>query len=144
MNNNSINYKVYRTKEGTILEILCAVLILFSIVLSIANRDKIGDSATGLLVMSLIFGATVALCLVLAYFPRTFNIPDDSPAFLYAATVRFIRLASVLAALMALGLTVCALFAVSPAPMLIGLGVVFACLMAWHLSVTFKAQKNKG
>ena len=133
MNNNSINFKVHRTKEGTIFEVTSAVLIALAIALSFVVMNRNPDVGRGMVIQSFIMAGSTALSLILAYAPHTFNIPDDSPAEAFVATIRLVRLASVLMASLSLGITLTALFGLQPVALLIGYGVILVGMIGWYM-----------
>ena len=89
MNKNNINFHVHRTKESTLVELLCLLLMLISLILSIILFFNVRQAGVGMLVQTGAVGLGVLLMLFFAYKPETFNIPDDSPARLFLVTARF-------------------------------------------------------
>ena len=132
MNKNLNNVRIYRTQEGTIFEVACAIIIILSFILSIVQLSRGHHLGGAMLMQTIISGVSILLLLVLAYAPHTFNIPDDSPAELYWATVRLLRIIAVLAALLSLGITLCSLFGFEPKLLIIVFVVACIVLCVWH------------
>ena len=143
MNKNNINFQVCRTKEGTIAELVCGVLLLMSLILSLILLIKVREAGIAMLIQTGVMGFGVILMLVLAYHPKTFNVPDDSPAELYVVTIRFLRYIAVLTALMTLGITLSAFLGFNPVAMMCALGIIFVILMCWYLYQSIKTKRNK-
>ena len=143
MNNNNINFQVHRTKEGTIIEAICGLLILLSFIISFVVMSGSKQGGAGMLIQTGIMAFVIVLMLVLAYAPHTFNIPDDSPAELFIATVRFLRLAAVLFGLLSLGITLTTLFGFNPAILPALFGICFVPLMCWYFYIYIKVRKRK-
>ncbi|MBQ8655985.1 MAG: hypothetical protein IJ527_02865 [Prevotella sp.] len=143
MNKNNINFQVHRTKEGTIFEIVSALLVLMSLALSVILFFKVREAGSAMLIHTGIISFCVLLMLVLAYQPSTFNIPDNSPASLFIATVRFLRITAVLLGLMALGVTVSAYLSFSPQLVFGVFGFLFVPALCWYLAVYMKAKRKK-
>lgn len=143
MNNNNINFKVHRTKEGTIIEAICGLLILLSVIFSFVVMSGSKQGGAAMLIQTGIITFVIVVMLMLAYAPHTFNIPDNSPAELFIATVRFIRLAAVLIVLLSLGITLSALFGANPAILPTLFGCCFVPLMCWYFYVYFKVRRKR-
>lgn len=143
MNKNNINFQAHRTKEGTIIEFICGLLLLLSFIFSFVVMSGSKQGGAGMLIQTGIMAFVIVLMLVLAYAPQTFNIPDDSPAELFIATIRFMRLAAVLMGLFSLGITLTTLFGSNPAILLSLFGTCFVPLMCWYFYVYFKVRRKK-
>lgn len=133
MNKNLNNFTTYRTLEGTVIELTCALLIILSLVCSILLFDQNAGMAKGMLVSTIICGSSTLLVLVLTYAPHTFNIPDDSPAELYWLVIRFLRIIAVLSALLQFGLSFSALLGAELLPALIAYVLAFIVLLVWYV-----------
>ena len=145
MNNNNINFRVHRTKAGTICELVCAATMLLSIVLSFVLSFNDKHVAGAMITQALSLGTGVLLTLVLAYRPETFNIPDDSPAELFVATVNFLRATAVLMSLLSLGITLGAACSFHPLPVLIGFGIAMAVVLYIYIvkQLRYSPKKKK-
>lgn len=143
MNKNLNNFTVYRTFEGTIIELTCAVLFILSLACSILLLDQNAGMAKGMLVSTVICGISTLLGLVLTYAPHTFNIPDDSPEELYWHVIRFIRIVAVLTALLQFGLSFSALLGVHPLPVLVAYVLAFIVLLVWYAVRKSRIAKQK-
>jgi len=96
MNDNPINYVTPRTKAGTIVEIVCAVLMLIiwiATAVAVAREDRI--DSTALFGNAAFFTIIVALLLFLCYKPKTFNVPEVPTERHYHLTVWCVRVVSV-------------------------------------------------
>ena len=92
MNDNPIHYEVHRTIVGTIIEAICAMLMLALWVITIVATTRFDIPNVGeLYVNAAIFTVTVALMLFLVYHPRTFNLPRNPTERHYRITVIAIR-----------------------------------------------------
>ena len=143
MNKNNINFQVNRTKEGTICEIACGLLLILSLILSFVLLSSTAQGGIAMLIQtgSIAFG--VLLMLILVYQPKTFNIPDNSPAELFIATVRFVRIAAVLMSVLSLAITLSAIFSFEPT-LIFGLfGLIFVPLLCWYFHIYVKAKHQK-
>jgi hypothetical protein len=144
MNKNNINFQVHRTTEGTVCEAVCGLLLLLSLIFSMIIMHHSKEAGAGMLIQTGIIALSVVLILVLAYAPHTFNIPDDSPAELFVATVRFLRYTAVLTSMLSLGITLSA-FLGFPGGIVPSLfGICFVPLMCWYFYVYFKAKHHHG
>jgi len=144
MNKNNINFQVHRTTEGTICEAVSGLLILLSLIFSIIIMYHSKEAGSAMLIQTGIIAFCVVLILVLAYHPSTFNIPDDSPAELFIATVRFLRYTAVLTSMLSLAITLSS-FLGFPGEIVPSLfGICFVPLMCWYFYVYFKARRHHG
>lgn len=101
MNDNNFNYEVHRTKAGTIVELICALLmIIVWVVTGVAVARHENANATDLLVNAGAFSVIVALLLFLAYKPKTYNLPANPTERHYRLIVVCLRAVSVELALM--------------------------------------------
>jgi hypothetical protein len=142
MNKNNINFQVHRTKEGTICEVVSGLLLLISLILCFIMLSQTPEGAAAMFIQTGTTAIGVVLILCLAYFPKTFNVPDDSPAEVYVATIRFVRIVAVLMSLLALSITTATYLSLSPTLPLIGFGIIFVPALAWYLYVCWKAKKS--
>lgn len=143
MNKNNINFQVHRTKESTLVELLCLLLMLISLILSIILFFNVRQAGVGMLVQTGAVGLGVLLMLFFAYKPETFNIPDDSPARLFLVTVRFLRYAAVLMSLMSLGMTLSAVLGFTPTVVAASSALLFVPLLCWYFYEYMKVKRNK-
>ena len=143
MNKNNINFQVHRTKESTLVELLCGLLMLISLILSIILFFNVCQAGVGMLVQTGAVGLGVLLMLFFAYKPETFNIPDDSPARLFLVTVRFLRYAAVLMSLMSLGMTLSAVLGFTPTVVAASSALLFVPLLCWYFYEYMKVKRNK-
>lgn len=143
MNKNNINFQVHRTKESTLVELLCGLLMLISLILSIILFFNVRQAGVGMLVQTGTVGLGVLLMLFFAYKPETFNIPDDSPARLFLVTVRFLRYAAVLMSLMSLGMTLSAVLGFTPTVVAASSTLLFVPLLCWYFYEYMKVKRNK-
>lgn len=143
MNKNNINFQVYRTKESTLVELLCLLLMLISLILSIILFFNVRQAGVGMLVQTGAVGLGVLLVLFFAYKPETFNIPDDSPARLFLVTVRFLRYAAVLMSLMSLGMTLSAVLGFTPTVVAASSALLFVPLLCWYFYEYMRVKRNK-
>ena len=143
MNKNNINFQVYRTKESTLVELLCLLLMLISLILSIILFFNVRQAGVGMLVQTGAVGLGVLLMLFFAYKPETFNIPDDSPARLFLVTVRFLRYAAVLISLMSLGMTLSVVLGFTPTVVAASSALLFVPLLCWYFYEYMKVKRNK-
>lgn len=143
MNKNNINFQVHRTKESTLVELLCGLLMLISLILSIILFFNVRQAGVGMLVQTGAVGLGVLLMLFFAYKPETFNIPDDSPARLFLVTVRFLRYAAVLMSLMSLGMTLSAVLGFTPTVVAASSALLFVPLLCWYFYEYMKVKRNK-
>lgn len=141
MNKNNIHFQVRRTKGGTIVEVVSGLLVLISLLLSILLLSKSPEDGVVLLVNTLSVGFGVLLVLALAYCPTTFNIPDDSPAELFAATVLLLRITALWLGLLMLSITLCTFFGFSPTLVSGVWGLLFVPLLCWYFRVYMKAKR---
>ena len=74
---------------------------------------------------------------------ETFNIPDDSPAELFAATVRVVRYSALLLAFMCFGYALMSFLNVPPAVLMSVFGLLFVPLLCWYFSVYMKTKRKK-
>ncbi|MBR1448238.1 MAG: hypothetical protein IJ588_05780 [Prevotella sp.] len=140
MNKNNINFQVHRTKEGTICEIISGVLILISLALSLVLINKSHEAGSAMLIQTVVLGLCNALILFLAYRPETFNIPDNSPAEMFVATIRFCRLSAILLSLMSVTITVNAFLEGDPRLIFGILGFLFIPLLCWYFTVYIRTK----
>lgn len=143
MNKNNINFQVHRTKESTLVELLCLLLMLISLILSIILFFNVRQAGVGMLVQTGAVGLGVLLMLFFAYKPETFNIPDDSPARLFLVTARFLRYAAVLMSLMSLGMTLSAVLCFTPTVVAASSTLLFVPLLCWYFYEYMKVKRNK-
>ena len=143
MNKNNINFQVHRTKESTLVELLCLLLMLISLILSIILFFNVRQAGVGMLVQTGAVGLGVLLMLFFAYKPETFNIPDDSPARLFLVTVRFLRYAAVLMSLMSLGMTLSAVLGFTPTVVAASSALLFVPLLCWYFYDYMRVKRNK-
>ena len=143
MNKNNINFQVHRTKESTLVELLCLLLMLISLILSIILFFNVRQAGVGMLVQTGAVGLGVLLMLFFAYKPETFNIPDDSPARLFLVTVRFLRYAAVLISLMSLGMTLSVVLGFTPTVVAASSALLFVPLLCWYFYEYMKVKRNK-
>jgi len=143
MNNNNIDFKVGRTREGTVFEIVTAVTIVLSFIFSAYLIKKDPEAGKPMMVMSIIMAFSSALTLLLAYMPNTFNIPDDSPAEAFIATIRLLRIISVMSTALALAITLVVMFGKTPVVPLIVYAVLIVVLMGWYFYIMKKVKSNK-
>jgi hypothetical protein len=143
MNKNNINFQVHRTKESTLVELLCGLLMLISLILSIILFFNVRQAGVGMLVQTGAVGLGVLLMLFFAYKPETFNIPDDSPARLFLVTVRFLRYAAVLISLMSLGMTLSVVLGFTPTVVAASSALLFVPLLCWYFYEYMKVKRNK-
>lgn len=144
MNKNNINFQVHRTTEGTICEAVSGLLLLLSLIFSIIIMYHSKEAGSAMLIQTGVIAFCVVLILVLAYTPGTFNIPDDSPAELFVATVRFVRYTAVLTSMLSLAITLSS-FLGFPGEIVPSLfGICFVPLMCWYFYVYFKARRHHG
>ncbi len=143
MNKNNINFQVHRTKESTLVELLCLLLMLISLILSIILFFNVRQAGVGMLVQTGAVGLGVLLMLFFAYKPETFNIPDDSPARLFLVTVRFLRYAAVLMSLMSLGMTLSAVLGFTPTVVAASSALLFVPLLCWYFYEYMRVKRNK-
>ena len=143
MNKNNINFQVHRTKESTLVELLCLLLMLISLILSIILFFNVCQAGVGMLVQTGAVGLGVLLMLFFAYKPETFNIPDDSPARLFLVTVRFLRYAAVLMSLMSLGMTLSAVLGFTPTVVAASSALLFVPLLCWYFYEYMRVKRNK-
>ena len=141
MNNNSINFQTPRTRLGTICEISCGVIMLLAIILSFVVLDKNPQAGKAMIAQSLISAFSVGIVLFFAYLPHTFNIPDDSPASVFLATIRMIRIIALMSAVLSLGITLCALFGYEPGVLLAVYVAVIVVATGWYL-LKIKRKKS--
>lgn len=141
MNKNNIHFQVCRTKGGTIVEVVSGLLVLISLLLSFLLLSKSPEDGVVLLVNTLSVGFGVLLVLALAYCPTTFNIPDDSPAELFAATVLLLRITALWLGLLMLSITLCMFFGFSPTLVSGVWGLLFVPLLCWYFRVYMKAKR---
>ncbi|NPD91936.1 DUF1648 domain-containing protein [Xylanibacter muris] len=122
-NNDRRDIKVYRTTEGTVFELMGAVIVIILWALTLwfyqTSPDKIpthfditgtpdayGDKSS-LILLALTGTAIVTVTLCTAYFPRLFNTPVKiSNAVQYAIAIRMVRIISILCGVMFLMITV--------------------------------------
>lgn len=142
MNKNNIHFQVRRTKGGTIVEVVSGLLVLISLLLSILLLSKSPEDGVVLLINTLSVGFGVLLVLALAYCPTTFNIPDDSPAELFAATVLLLRITALWLGLLMLSITLCTFFGFSPTLVSGVWGLLFVPLLYWYFHVYIKVKRN--
>ena len=144
MNKNNINFQVHRTTEGTVCEAVSGLLLLLSLIFSIIIMYHSKEAGAGMLIQTGVIAFCVVLILVLAYHPSTFNIPDDSPAELFVATVRFLRYTAVLTSMLSLAITLSS-FLGFPGEIVPSIfGICFVPLMCWYFYVYFKARRHHG
>lgn len=144
MNNNNINFKVCRTKESTIIEIACGLITVVAIVLSIVMLRRDSEIGKQMLAATFSIGFCTFLMLVLAYCPRTFSIPDDANARMFAVTVRFLRVLSVCLSLLMIGIVVSLFLGISKQLVTIAFNIPVVCTFVWYLIAYTKAKtKNK-
>ena len=143
MNKNNIHFQVHRTKAGTLIELVCGLLVLLSLILSIVLFIKVREAGGAMLIQTGSIGFAVLLILFLAYKPETFNIPDDSPAEMFIVTVKFIRYIAVLISLMSLGITLSAFLSFNPTVVMAGFGLLLVPLLCWYFYANIKVKKNK-
>lgn len=143
MNKNLNNYSVHRTKESTIVELACGGILLLSFVLGIVLTSRHSPVGGPMVLQTIICASSVLLTLVLAYAPHTFNIPDDSPAELYALTVSLLRIAALLMALMSLGVTLSVMFNAGPVPIIVAFTIAFIPLIVWYAVKKHRITKAK-
>jgi hypothetical protein len=141
MNKNNINFQVHRTTEGTICEAVSGLLILLSLIFSIIIMYHSKEAGSAMLIQTGIIALSVVLILVLAYAPHTFNIPDDSPASVFLATIRMIRIIALMSAVLSLGITLCALFGYEPSVLLAVYVAVIVVATGWYL-LKIKRKKS--
>jgi len=71
--------KVYRTTEGTIFELICALLIIVMWVVSLhiitRNPQITPADRSSLIVVDVVGTLAIVVCLVCAYFPSQINVP---------------------------------------------------------------------
>lgn len=143
MNKNNIHFQVRRTKGGTIVEVVSGLLVLISLLLSFLLLSKSPEDGVALLINTLSVGFGVLLVLALAYCPTTFNIPDDSPAELFAATVLLLRITALWLGLLMLSITLCMFFGFSPTLVSGVWGLLFIPLLCWYFRAYIKAKRNR-
>lgn len=143
MNKNNINFQVHRTKESTLIELVCGLLVLLSFILSIVLFIKVREAGVGMLLQTGSIGFGVLLMLFLAYKPETFNIPDNSPAEMFVVTVKFIRYVAVLMSLMSFGITLNAFLGFNPTVIMAGFGLLLVPLLCWYFHEYIKIKKNR-
>ena len=144
MNKNNINFQVHRTTEGTICEAVSGLLLLLSLIFSIIIMYHSKEAGSAMLIQTGVIAFCVVLILVLAYHPSTFNIPDDSNAEMFIATVRFLRYTAVLVSMLSLAITLSS-FLGFPGEIVPSLfGICFVPLMCWYFFVYFKAKRRHG
>jgi len=143
MNNNNINFQVHRTTEGTLCEAISGVLLLLSLIFSIIVMQETRQGGTAMLIQTGICGFCVVLVLVLAYAPNTFNIPDDSPAELFIATIRFLRITALMLSIFSLSLTLSAMFSLNPTHLSAIFGLAFVPLLCWYFYVYIKSRHKR-
>ena len=95
-----------------------------------------------MIAQSLISAFSVGIVLFFAYLPHTFNIPDDSPASVFLATIRMIRIIALMSAVLSLGITRCALFGYEPRVLLAVYVAVIVIATVWYL-LKIKRKKSK-
>lgn len=95
MNDNKLNFTVNRTTGGTICEVVTAVLavVLWGLAIYAIRRHPGDDSP--ILVHAVAMTTIPLMMLLLAYFPRTFNVPDNAKPMHYVLTVWLLRVISV-------------------------------------------------
>lgn len=143
MNKNNINFQVNRTKEGTVCEIVCGLLILISLILSFVLLKTTAQGGSAMLIQTCSIAFGVLLMLILVYQPNSFNIPDDSPAELFIATVRFVRITAVLLSVLSLATTLSAFFSFEPT-LIFGLfGLLFVPLLCWYFYIYIRIKYKK-
>lgn len=143
MNKNNINFQVNRTKEGTICEIACGLLILLSLILSFTLLPTTAQGGIAMLIQTCSIALGVLLMLILVYQPNNFNIPDNSPAELFIATVRFVRITAVLMSVLSLAVTLSAIFCFEPYLIFGIFGLIFVPLLCWYFHIYVKAKHQK-
>ncbi len=144
MNNNNINFKVCRTKESIIVEVFCGLITVVAIVLSIVMLRRDSEIGKQMLAATFSIGFCKFLMLVLAYCPRTFCIPDDANARMFAVTVRFLRVLSVCLSLLMIGIVVSLFLGISKQLVTIVFNIPVVCTFVWYLIAYTKAKtKNK-
>lgn len=144
MNKNNINFQVHRTTEGTICEAVSGLLLLLSLIFSIIIMYHSKEAGAAMLIQTSAIAFCVVLILVLAYAPGNFNIPDDSPAELFVATVRFVRYTAVFISMLSLGITLSAFLGFPGGIVPSIFGICFVPLMCWYYYVYFKARRHHG
>ena len=142
MNKNNINFQVHRTKEGTICEIVSGLLVLISLIISLVMLAGNPEGAAAMLIQTVSVGFAIALTLILTYHPTNFNIPDDSPAELFATTIRFCRYVAVLKALMSLGITLSGFIGFDPTPVMVVFGLLLVPLLCWYFHVYIQSRRK--
>ena len=77
MNDNKINFVTRRTKAGTIVEIVCALIVLFIWIVTgvVAFHHKVNNVGE-LVGNAVFFTIIVAVLLFLTYKPKTVNLPE--------------------------------------------------------------------
>lgn len=119
------------------------LLVLISLLLSFLLLSKSPEDGVVLLINTLSVGFGILLVLALAYCPTTFNIPDDSPAELFAATVLLLRITALWLGLLTLGITLCMFFGFSPTLVSGVWGLLFVPLLCWYFHVYIKVKRNR-
>ena len=141
MNNNNINFKVCRTKESTIIEIACGLITVVAIVLSIVMLRRDSEIGKQMLAATFSIGFCTFLMLVLAYCPRTFSIPDDANARMFAVTVRFLRVLSVCLSLLMIGIVVSLFLGITDKGLVtVVCSIPVICTFVWYLIAYTKAK----
>lgn len=133
MNNNSINFQTPRTRLGTICELSCGIMLLLSLALSFVVLNNNPEAGKAMIMQSFITACSVALVLFFAYLPHTFNIPDDSPAEAFWATIRLLRIVALLSSALSLGITLTALFGAKPDVLVAAFIIVIVAALVWYL-----------
>lgn len=117
------------------------LLVLISMLLSFLLLSKSPEEGVALLINTLSAGFGILLILVLAYCPTTFNIPDNSPAELFAATVLLLRITALWLGLLMLGIAICMFLGSSPALVSGVGGLLFVPLLCWYFYVYIKTKR---
>jgi len=100
MNDNKINFRVHRTVAGTIFEVLTALLLIAMWVLTVYTMTKLPGNGYDVLGTAVLITIASVMMLVLAYHPRTFNVPGSAKPMHYIITVHLLRVLAVEIALM--------------------------------------------
>lgn len=143
MNKNKIDFKVYRTKEGTIFEVVTGLLVLISIILGIVLLSSNREGGVFVLCESVFLGFLAAMLLVLAYMPKTFNVPDDATPAMFIVVIRFLRMMSVSMALLCLIIAIASFLSFPPQYYFIGHAAVMTGLIIWYIIAMVRAKQKK-